>query len=179
MMIRKVVIIGPESTGKSTLTESLARHYATAWTPEYAREFLAHLQGPYREAHLLEIARGQLAAEQQAEQQARGGLLFCDTDLYVIKVWSEHRFGSCDPWILRQIASRRYDLYLLSYIDVPWEDDPQREYPSQTMRRYFYEVYRDIVQQSGAPWVDIRGTASQRLARATAYIDRWCDPVRM
>lgn len=172
-MMRKVVIIGPESTGKSTLSEGLARHYATAWNREYARRFLEHLDEPYREEHLRQIARGQLAAEQQAESQAQQELMFCDTDLYVIKVWSEHSFGACDPWILRQIACRHYDLYLLTYIDVPWEDDPQREYPSALMRRYFYEVYRDIVQQSGVPWVDIRGTASQRLARAVQHIDRW------
>lgn len=171
-MIRKVVIIGPESTGKSTLSEGLASHYATTWNPEYARGFLEHLREPYRESHLLEIARGQLATEQQAEQEA-DGLLFCDTDLYVIKVWSEHRFGNCDPWILRQIACRPYDLYLLTFIDVPWEDDPQREYPAEIMRRYFYEIYRDIVQQSGVPWVDIRGTPPQRLAQAVDYIDRW------
>lgn len=166
----KIVVLGPESTGKSTLSQKLAAHYNTVWTPEYAREYIENLSRPYEQHDLLAIARGQLQLEDEKAQQA-SNLLICDTDLYVIKVWSEHKYGQCDPQILEQIASRRYDLYLLTYIDIPWENDPQREYPDPQMREYFYRIYRDIVMNSGVPWADIRGSYAEREAKAIAAVD--------
>lgn len=170
-MLNRIVIIGPESTGKSTLSGQLAGHYQTAWVPEYARAYLDRLQRDYTENDLLTIARGQAGEEDAKSREARGGLLFCDTDLYVIKVWSEHRYDDCHPWILEQIAQRKYDLYLLTYIDIPWTADPQREHPQPEMRKYFYRIYRDIVINSGVPWVDIRGGYEQRLAAAIQAVD--------
>jgi NadR type nicotinamide-nucleotide adenylyltransferase len=165
-MSKKIAIIGPESTGKSTLSQQLALHYKTAWVAEYAREYLHALHREYDENDLLQIAKGQIKAEDSKQGEAENGLFFCDTDLYVIKVWSEHKYHICHPWILQQIARRQYDLYLLTYIDVPWQDDPQREYPQPDMRAYFYHVYRDIVIHSGVPWADIRGSKMQRLEKA-------------
>jgi len=168
--MHKIVVLGPESTGKSTLSQKLAAHYNTVWTPEYAREYIENLPRPYEQQDLLAIAKGQLQLEDEKAQQA-GDLLICDTDLYVIKVWSEHKYGQCDPQILEHIAGRRYDLYLLTYIDIPWENDPQREYPDPQMREYFYRIYRDIVMNSGVPWVDIRGSYAEREAKAVAAVD--------
>jgi NadR type nicotinamide-nucleotide adenylyltransferase len=168
--MKKVVVLGPESTGKSTLSEKLAAHFNTVWTPEYAREYLEELGRPYEQHDLWEIAQGQLRLEDKMAQQARQ-LLICDTDLYVIKVWSEHKYGQADPRLLEQIASRPYDLYLLTYIDIPWEDDPQREYPDPQMREYFYRIYRDIVENAGVPWADIRGSYEERERKAIAAIE--------
>ncbi|PSL49326.1 NadR type nicotinamide-nucleotide adenylyltransferase [Chitinophaga niastensis] len=159
--MKKVVVIGPESTGKSTLSEKLAAHFNTVWTPEYAREYIDQLPRLYEQHDLLEIAAGQLALERQQAAKA-GNVLICDTDLYVVKVWSEHKYGDCDARILNQIAQQQCDLYLLTYIDLPWEEDPQREYPDPEMRTYFYNIYRDIVMQSGAAWTDIRGSYEDR-----------------
>ncbi|MVT07109.1 AAA family ATPase [Chitinophaga tropicalis] len=167
----KVVVIGPESTGKSTLSERLAGHYQTMWVPEYARQYLDELSRPYEQQDLLVMAEGQLGLEEERAALANG-VLVCDTDLHVIKVWSEHKYGDCDPRILEMIAMRRYDLYLLTYIDIPWEEDPQREHPDPTMREYFYQVYKDIVVNSGVPWVDIRGSYEERLQRATEAVDK-------
>lgn len=167
----KVVVIGPESTGKSTLSERLAGHYQTMWVPEYARQYLDELSRPYEQQDLLVMAEGQLRLEEERAALANG-VLVCDTDLHVIKVWSEHKYGDCDPRILEMIAMRRYDLYLLTYIDIPWEEDPQREHPDPTMREYFYQVYKDIVVNSGVPWVDIRGSYEERLQRATEAVDK-------
>lgn len=169
--IKKIVVIGPESTGKSTLSEELAKALQTLWVPEYARTYLENLGREYTEADLLEIAKGQLAAEDTAIQQANKYLI-CDTDLYVIKVWSEAKYGRCHPWILEQIAQRKYDLYLLTYIDVAWTDDPQREHPLPEERQYFYNIYRDIVIQSGTQWVDIQGAEHERLFTATNAIQK-------
>jgi NadR type nicotinamide-nucleotide adenylyltransferase len=164
-MTRRIAIIGPESTGKSTLTRQLADCYGVPWVPEYARGYLAGLARPYQEPDLLSIARGQLEEEDRQALAARE-ILFCDTDLYVIKVWSEHSYGRCDPWILRQIASRKYDLYLLTYIDLPWTEDPQREHPEPRMREYFYRQYLDIVLHAGTPWALVRGAGETRLRSA-------------
>lgn len=169
--IRKIVVIGPESTGKSTLSEALAKHLQTVWVPEYARTYLENLGREYTEDDLLTIAKNQLAAEDAAMQKANGCIV-CDTDLYVIKVWSEAKYGRCHPWILEQIAQRKYDLYLLTYIDIAWTDDPLREHPLPEERQYFYNIYHDIVIQSGVPWVDVRGTEQERLLAATNAVQK-------
>ncbi|MBV8254686.1 MAG: ATP-binding protein [Chitinophaga sp.] len=169
--MKKVVVIGPESTGKSTLSEMLARRFHTTWTPEYAREYIAQLDRPYVQEDLLSIAEGQLALEKQYAATANN-LLVCDTDLYVIKVWSEHKYGDCDHQILQMIAAQECDLYLLTNIDLPWEEDPQREYPEPEMRQYFYNIYRDIAMQSGVPFVDIHGSYEQREAHAVAAVEQ-------
>jgi NadR type nicotinamide-nucleotide adenylyltransferase len=172
LSIRKVVVIGPESTGKSTLSKDLATALQTIWVPEYAREYLEHLGRPYTETDLLEIAKGQVQNEDQLAAQVNE-LLICDTDLHVVKVWSQHKYGRCHKWILEEIARRDYDLYLLTYIDVIWEDDPLREHPEEGQRHYFYNIYKDIVQQSGLPWADIRGNNEQRLQTAMAAIKQY------
>lgn len=167
--IKKIVVIGPESTGKSTLSKSLAEQLHTVWVPEFARTFLENLGREYTESDLLEIAKGQIAAEDVAIATA-DKYLVCDTDLYVIKVWSEAKFGRCHPWILEQIAQREYDLYLLAYIDTEWQDDPLREHPLPHERQYFYNIYRDIVIQSGVNWIDVRGNEQERLQLAVNAI---------
>lgn len=171
LSIRKIVVIGPESTGKSTLSAQLANELDTLWVPEYAREYLEQLGRDYTEDDLLQMAKGQLQEEDMLS--AKGNkVLICDTDLHVVKVWSESKYGRCNKWILEEIARRKYDMYLLTYIDVQWEDDPLREHPGDSQRHYFYNIYRDIVQQSGLPWADIRGNKEERLAIALEAISK-------
>jgi NadR type nicotinamide-nucleotide adenylyltransferase len=167
MAPKKIVIIGPESTGKSTLCEGLARHYQTEWVREYAREYLlAHGMG-YKYEDLGKIARGQLALE----DKATGPLLFIDTDLYVIKVWSEYVFGRCESWILEEIATRKYDAYLLCRTDLPWVKDALREYPDPATREKLFHIYRDILVNQSVPWVEIGGVANRRLEQAIVFVD--------
>ena len=137
--------------------------------PEYARDYLQQLHREYTQDDLRKIAGGQLQQEDELSRSA-GSPLFCDTDLYVVKVWSEHRFGACDPWILEQIAVRKYDLYLLTDIDIVWQDGPMREHGEATMRQYFHDIYQDIVVQSGVPWISVSGAHEQRLQRAIKAI---------
>ncbi len=165
------MIIGPESTGKSTLTRQLAASYHTSFADEYARSYLESLDRPYVQADLPLIAAGQLALEEQAIATAGNGMTFLDTDLYVIKVWSENKYGVCDPSVLEQIARRRYDLYLLTDIDMTWEDDPLREHGTPEMRQYFFNIYLDLVQRSGTPFAIISGNVTQRLQRATNIVN--------
>ncbi len=169
MSIRKIVVIGPESTGKSTLSKAVANALHTEWVPEYARQYLEALSRPYEEHDLKHIAKAQIRQEDICSERC-GGFLICDTDLYVVKVWSEHRYNRCDRWILEQIALRRYDLYLLTDIDIAWKNDPLREHPEEQMRRYFYNQYKDIVMHSGIPWAGISGMPEKRISDAMNVI---------
>ena len=170
--LKKIVVIGPESTGKSTLCEGLAAHFHTDWVPEYAREYLLAHGMDYRYEDLLTIARGQVALEDKRAEECEGPFLFIDTDLYVMKVWSEFVFDRCDPWILDQIAIRRYDAYLLCRTDLPWVKDELREYPDLENREKLFHIYRDILVNQSTPWAEIGGCAEERLGVAIEAVGR-------
>jgi nicotinamide riboside kinase len=192
--IKKIVIIGPESTGKSTLSELLAKHYNTEWCEEYAREYLLTNGTNYSFDDLLTIAKGQVELEDKhtlstvnrlpsteggtqstgyGQRLTDGGrLLFIDTDMYVMKVWCEYVFGKCHPYIEEQIAQRKYDLYLLCNIDLPWVKDELREYPDEAPRKELYAIYKNILESQSVPWVDISGNYEERLQKAIEAVDR-------
>jgi NadR type nicotinamide-nucleotide adenylyltransferase len=169
--VKKVIVIGPECTGKSTLCEKLAEHYKTAWCPEFAREYLKQHGNQYSYDDLLNISMGQLELEDVMLSEARNGLYFIDTDMYVMKVWCEEVFESCHPWILKQIAQREYDLYLLCKTDIPWVSDGLREYPDQKQRERLYKVYKDLMINTHTRWVEVSGSHSDRLQTAITVID--------
>jgi NadR type nicotinamide-nucleotide adenylyltransferase len=169
-MPHKIVVIGPESTGKSTLSKSLAEYFKCPWVPEYAREYLEKLEGQYTFDDLLEIAKGQIRKEEMAIKKTEN-LLICDTDLHVIKVWSHHKFGKVHSWVEQQISNRKYDLYLLTDIDIPWENDPQREHPEPKQREYFLEIYRNLVIDSGIPYKVISGSLEERRKKSIEFIE--------
>ena len=166
--IKKIAVIGPECTGKSDLSAFLAEKFNTVWVPEYARGYLDNLTRPYQQHDLLTIARGQLRLEDVWIGDANR-MLICDTNLYVIKVWSEFKFGSCDPEILKSIATRKYDLYLLSYIDIAWKEDPQREHPDK--REDLYKIYRKEMENQPVPFVEIKGQGDERRQSAVTAIE--------
>ncbi len=182
--MKKIVIIGPESTGKSTLCTQLAEHYHTLWVKEYAREYLLKNGTRYSFENLLDIAKGQMEQEELAVDSGQsagpGGLaegnpnqqlLFIDTDMYVMKVWCEFVFDKCHNWILNRIAEREYDLYLLCNIDLPWAKDELREYPDLPSRQKLYNYYKDIMINQNVPWVDISGSYEERLAKGIEAIN--------
>jgi NadR type nicotinamide-nucleotide adenylyltransferase len=186
--MKKIVAIGPESTGKSSLCEQLAKHYNTVWCPEYARKYLLAHGNKYNYNDLLTIAKGQIVLEKGYEvavssrQSAIPGeghsqltthhsLLFVDTDMYVMKVWCEFVFGKCHQWILDQVGKRKYDLYLLCNIDLPWVTDELREYPDLEPREQLYAIYKKLMQNQPVPWVDISGNSEERFDKAVAAVD--------
>jgi len=166
--MKKIAITGPESTGKSLLASQLADHFNTVYVPEFARGYIDSLDRPYEPGDIVEIARGQLGLEQELAPEANR-ILFCDTELIVTKIWSLHKYGHCDPYILDNIIGNRYDLYLLCDIDLPWEEDPQREHPH--LRAYFFDWYKKELEGYGFPYAFIRGMGSQRLEQAISVIE--------
>ncbi len=126
---------------------------------------------------LLTIAKGQLRGEDEAVEQVRSNvsknqdLLIVDTDMYVMKVWAEFVFNNCHSFILDNIVSRKYDLYLLCNIDLPWVKDELREYPDLETRAKLFNIYKDILINQDTPWTLISGTGEERLQAAIEAID--------
>jgi NadR type nicotinamide-nucleotide adenylyltransferase len=174
--IKKIVIIGPESTGKSTLSRQLATHYKTLWTAEFAREYLLKNGSAYTYDDLLVIAKGQIQLEEAgllnvAALSPNNPFLFIDTDMYVMKVWCEFVFNKCHQWILDQIAQRKYDLYLLCNTDIPWVKDALREYPDHETRQVLFNMYKDLLVNQQVPWRLISGNQEMRLYNAIGFIN--------
>jgi NadR type nicotinamide-nucleotide adenylyltransferase len=167
--VKKVAVIGPECTGKSVLSARLAAHFKTVWVPEFAREYLQGLARPYRESDLLAIAQGQLRLEDELEPNAHD-LLVCDTNLYVIKIWSKFRYGRVDEEILRLIKERHYDFYLVTNVDIPWVHDPQREHPHR--RKELYDLYLEEMKNQPIPFVEIEGEGENRTHAAVAAVEK-------
>lgn len=175
--IVKVVLFGPESTGKTTLSEQLARHYNTVWVPEYAREYLQNKWNKERKTcqpeDLLPIAIGQIKFENELSKLATN-VLICDTDLLETKVYSEAYYvGSCDPVLERYALKNTYDLYLLTYIDVPWVGDDLRDKPDN--RETMFNYFRNTLEKYNRPFVILKGDKKTRLKEAINHIDKLLD----
>ncbi|ASV30481.1 AAA family ATPase [Maribacter cobaltidurans] len=171
--ILKVVLFGPESTGKTTLSEQLARHYNTVWVPEYAREYLQNKWNNERKTcepeDLLPIAEGQMQLENDLTKKATE-ILICDTDLLETKVYSEAYYvGDCDPTLEKYAIENTYDLYLLTYIDIPWEADDLRDKPNE--REEMFEYFRATLEKYNRNFIILKGNKKERLKLAVEHID--------
>ncbi len=152
----KIGIIGPESSGKSTLAQQLARRYGE-YIPEYARDYVAALNGHYTYADVLTIARHQVEQLRTLDNEARSDderVLFFDTELIVTKVWLEHKYGTCPEWVTEALRRYPMDIYLLCTPDIPWIADPTRENPH--IRQYLFNWYEREIQALDIPYYIIR-----------------------
>ena len=170
----KVVLFGPESTGKTTLSEQLARYYNTVWVPEYAREYLQNKWNDERktcEPHdLLPIAEGQMYLENSLAEKATK-VLICDTDLLETKVYSEAYYvGHCDPTLEKYALQNNYDLYLLTNIDVPWVGDDLRDKPNERERMFTY--FKETLEKHNRNFTTLTGDKKTRLNTAVEHIDK-------
>lgn len=171
--IVKVVLFGPESTGKTTLSKQLARHYNTRWVPEYAREYLQekwnNLGKTCENADLLPIAKGQMNLENNLAREAHK-ILICDTDLLETKVYSEEYYGGfVDPKLEKAAQRNSYDLYLLTYIDTPWEKDDLRDRPGQRLE--MFKAFENALKKHKRPYVLLTGNKKARFKTAVTEID--------
>jgi len=166
----RVVVIGPECTGKTTLAEELADHFAVGWVPEFAREFVNRAGRAVRFDDVDAIARGQGAAEDAAGAAAGAQqLLILDTDLVSTCVYSRHYFGHCPAWLEGAARARLSDLYLLLTADVPWiPEGDQRQEPERRVE--LFELFRATLEDMGAGIVGVSGAWAQRRQIAIAAV---------
>ncbi len=169
--MKKIVLTGPESSGKTTLAAQLAAHFGTVWVPEFARQYLADLGGPYTADDLLTIAKGQMALEDEMAIKAENGLIFLDTSLEVIKIWSQVRFGFFDEKIEQWHSQRLPDHYLLCFPDLPWTPDLQRENPND--RDVLLEFYRRELRKLNLPFSQVWGVGEERLTNAIMAVNEF------
>jgi NadR type nicotinamide-nucleotide adenylyltransferase len=169
-LIRKIVITGPESTGKSTLTKLLANHYQTTWVKEYAREYLEKLGKPYTFDDVLHMAKIQLEKEKEAALK-KPNTLFLDTDLTVFKVWINEKYHKEVDWIEHEIKQSSNKTFLLCNIDIPWQDDPLREHPALEDRQRIFNQYLEIMQQNKFNYHIISGDVATRLKKCIEIVD--------
>jgi nicotinamide riboside kinase len=165
--IIKIAVTGPESTGKTELASGLARHFGDVWVPEFARDYLNHLNRDYTYDDLEIIAKGQIGEEYRLIKTAKK-FLFCDTELSVIKIWSEYKYGKCSREVLRLMQQTPYHLYLLCDTDIPWEYDVLREHPGKG--RYFSECFIRELSSRSLPYAVIKGLGAQRLDLAVKTV---------
>ncbi len=170
----KVVLFGPESTGKTTISEKLARYYNSVWVPEYAREYLQNKWNNERKTcepeDLLPIAIGQMKLENELAKKT-DSVLVCDTDLLETKVYSEAYYtGSCDPVLDKWALLNTYDMYFLTYIDTIWQADDLRDKPNERLE--MFQAFEQTLIKYNRHYTILKGDLNERMQKATKIINR-------
>ena len=165
--IKKIAVVGPESTGKSTMSAYLATHYNTVWVPEFARGYCENLTEAPTWQDEINMFNGQVALEKEYLPKANR-LLICDTTFITVKIWSDYTFGRAPQEVLDELPRHPYDLYLLLDIDLPWEEDPLRDFPH--LREHFMQVWYNELNALKAKYVVISGNGRQRYENAVKAI---------
>lgn len=167
----KIAVVGPESTGKSELSEKLAAHYGSPWVKEYARTYVEQLKRDYTYNDLCTIARRQIEEELYFENNTKEPFVFFDTELIITKVWFDYCFQQVPAFVTERLKTGFFDLYLLCQPDLPWEADPVRE--NGDNREYFYDLYKTEIERLGKPYVCIHGSGDKRLMNAIQLINKF------
>ena len=159
----RIVVTGPESTGKTAAVMHIASAFGVQYSLEFARTYLERLERKYTYEDLVPIARGQAAWIDTASLEAskRGDQwVVADTDLLTIYLWSLIKFGKVDSYVVEILDRQRADFYLLMYSDIPWEPDPLREDPGT--RKAIFKRYLKEIKKRNIPHKIIRGTGRER-----------------
>jgi HTH-type transcriptional repressor of NAD biosynthesis genes len=169
----RVCVVGAESTGKTTLAQDLAQHFDTVWVPEYGREYSERklaAEGGYdfRPEEFAHIAARQCELEDEAARRANK-VLVCDTDAFTTGVWHQRYMGARSPEVEEIAARRRPDLYVLTDIDTPFEEDGTRD--GEHVRGWMHEVFVRELRAQGRPYRPVSGTRGERLRQAVGYIE--------
>lgn len=175
-LVKKVAIVGPEASGKTTLAKNLAKIYQEPWVKEYGRLYFEerelNLKSRQKENFSLHdishIAAGQITDEDQQLEQAQR-VLICDTELITTQIWSEIYFEQCPPWIEQESYRRTYDLYFLMDIDFDWVDDGTREFPDK--REWHFECLKEELEKRKLNYKLISGSVTERLIQGKKWID--------
>jgi NadR type nicotinamide-nucleotide adenylyltransferase len=170
-VIRKIAIVGAESTGKTWLCEKLAAHFSTVWVPEYAREYFNDSDVYNYTLNDLEIiAKKQLQMEEELIKKA-DRFLFCDTTLITLKIWAELEFETTPGYITSNLNKSKYSHYFITDNQIPWVADKLRE--NKHSRELLFEMNEYEVKKSGVQYSIISGSDQQRLENAIAIIDKF------
>ncbi len=167
----KIAVVGPESTGKSLMARRLAREFATLYVPEYSRYYCRDLNRQYTLEDEVNMFHGQVALEDCLVDLVDQPLLICDTTILTVKIWSDYLFGSTPDLVLNELRARTYDFYLLMDIDLPWEDDPLRDFPDK--REYFMEVWKKELAALDAHYKVISGLGEERYENGIQNVKRF------
>ncbi|MEI6555414.1 MAG: ATP-binding protein [Paludibacter sp.] len=166
----KIAILGPESTGKSTLTQALAEYFQAQWVSEYAREYVENLKAPYTFEDVCNIARKQIEQEIVFENSySTDKYVFFDTELIITKVWFEYKYNTVPAFVTERLKTGFFDLYLLCTPDLPWEADSVREHG--TDRDFFFDWYKREIEQTGKPYVIVEGIGEDRIRNAISSVN--------
>lgn len=165
----KIIFTGPESSGKTTITKAIAQHFGMPWLPEYSRTYLQKLNRPYAPKDLLEIAKGQVAAEKSLSE-TKSPFIFVDTSILVIKVWSIFKYGYFNFELEKLLRQNLPNYYFLCDWQIPWEFDPLRENPND--RAVLYELYKKELKQLPVPYVELKGNEENRFREAITFLSK-------
>lgn len=173
----KIAVVGPESTGKSNISAYLAKAYETVCVPEYSREYCRNLNRAYTLQDELNIFYGQIALESSLVPLASNHLLICDTTFLTVKVWCDYLFGDTPLAVKQALSTHSYDFYLLMDIDLPWEDDPLRDFPQPEQRAHFLQVWKDELNALNARYRLVSGLGEERYLNAKKAVDTFLKSV--
>jgi NadR type nicotinamide-nucleotide adenylyltransferase len=157
--IKKIAIVGPESTGKSTISQQLAKHYGVPWIPEFARYYCAALTSACTLQDEINMFHGQIALEESILATAETDFIICDTTFVTVKIWSDEMLGETPQIVLDALKTRSYDFYVLLDIDLPWQEDPLRDFPH--MREHFMEIWHKELKALNANYQVIGGVENR------------------
>ena len=166
--IKKIAIVGPESTGKSTISQALAKHYNVPWVPEYARYYCAALTADCTLQDEINMFHGQVALEESILAITETEFLICDTTFLTVKIWSDEILGETPAIVLEALKRRPYDFYILLDIDLPWQEDPLRDFPH--LREHFMDIWHKELKALNASYVVVGGI-DDRLHNVIKAID--------
>jgi NadR type nicotinamide-nucleotide adenylyltransferase len=170
-LLTRVILTGPECTGKTTLTTELSARFGTIYIPEYAREYVENLRCPYTYGDVIHIAQKQVELMKVYSKKARR-LVFIDTYLIITKVWLQRVYGTVPEWIDFEIQRTKNDLYLLCRPDIPWEPDRVRENGGE-MREILFRDYENELRQAGLHFAIVDGKGDERVSNALKRVEEF------
>jgi HTH-type transcriptional regulator, transcriptional repressor of NAD biosynthesis genes len=167
----RVVIIGAESTGKTTLAIALAEHYRTTWVPEFGRLYTEarRPRGELWRSDEFTFIAAEQARMEDALARLANGVMICDTDPFATAIWHERYLGAPSQAVQAVAATRRYELYVLTDVDTPFVPDEIRD--GERIRQWMHNRFRDELSQMRTPFIVVSGPHEQRLAAAVKEID--------
>jgi len=170
-VVKHIVVIGPESTGKTTLARQLAEYYSTLWLPEYAREYVENLNRAYNFEDVVLIAKNQIVLKKQIQKQLGvRKYIFYDTDLIITKVWFDVVYNRVPDWLDIEIRNQNIDLYLLCDTDIEWQPDAVRENGGES-RIQLFNIYKNEIEKLNIPYVTVSGKNQERVLNAINFIE--------